>query len=126
MIQKAQTNLKTLVKLDLVDGWAADPVPHQGDDQVTFSCKSARALEKRQAASWSCHFVAAALNLATLLAKKNIDDSNTSDSNREQLGPLKAYAFSYLKAIQQNCVCSFLASQTCRSGEEISNILFYL
>jgi hypothetical protein len=98
MIQKAQTNLKTLVKLDLVDGWAADPVPHQGDDQATFSCKSARALEKRQAASWSCHFVAAALNLATLLAKKNIDDSNTSDSNREQLGPLKAYAFSFLKA----------------------------
>lgn len=98
MIQKAQTNLKTIVKLDLVDGWVSDPVPSQGDDQATFACKSARVLEKRQAASWSCLFVASALHLTTLLAKKNIENSNTNDSAGEQLEPLEAYASSFLKA----------------------------
>ena len=100
MIQKAQTNLKTIVKLDLVDGWVSDPVPSQGDDQATFACKSARVLEKRQAASWSCIFVAAALHLATLIANKHIiEDDNTNDSAREQLGPLESYASSFLKAV---------------------------
>jgi hypothetical protein len=98
MIQKAQATLKTIVKLDLVDGWVSDPVPSEGDDVVTFACKSARVLEKRQAASWSCVFVAAALHLAILIANKHIEDGNTNDSARAQLEPLEAYASSFLKA----------------------------
>jgi hypothetical protein len=98
MIQKAQNNLKTIVKLDLVDGWVSDPVPSQADDQATFACKSARVLEKRQAASWSCLFVAAALHLASLIANKKIVDGDTNDSAREQLEPLEAYAALFLKA----------------------------
>jgi hypothetical protein len=82
LICQAQESLKGIAKLDLVDGWVADPDPAQSTNLADLVCKSARILEKRQAALWSCVFVAMALQIASVKAKRSfvITDRNYGSS----------------------------------------------
>jgi hypothetical protein len=94
LIVSAQKNLDSIVKLDLVDGWIGDPVQMPTDGRGDFTGRAARVLEKRQAASWSCLFVAAALQIARFVAKRNLKMTDVS-SNLEFLDK---YADTFLRA----------------------------
>jgi hypothetical protein len=94
LIVSAQNNLDGIVKLDLVDGWIVDPVQMPTDGRGDFTARAARVLEKRQAASWSFMFVAAALQIARFVAKHNLEMTGGS-SNLEFLDK---YADNFLRA----------------------------
>lgn len=69
-ISSAQDDLKSIAKLDLVDGWVQDPDLAE-TDLSELTSKAAIVLEKRQAASWGCSFLAATLQLAALSARES-------------------------------------------------------
>jgi hypothetical protein len=74
-IRHVQESLKGITKLDLVDGWVTYPVPASTQSLAGLGGKSARILEKRQSASWSCVFLPITLQIASLQAKKHSDRS---------------------------------------------------
>lgn len=72
-IQRAQGSLQGMVKLDMIQGWIGDPPaisPEESEDE--YLCKVCTCLEKRQAAAWSCLFVAAILDLVKNFAVSNL------------------------------------------------------
>lgn len=71
LILDAQRNLQGIAKLDLVDGWIADPVLDEDTVEDDFVRETARVLEKRQAACWSYISLAVALHTATLRLDRN-------------------------------------------------------
>lgn len=69
LILDAQDQLKSIAKLDLVDGWVADANPSESRNLAELACQSARVLERRQASIWGCTFLTLALEIAGLIAK---------------------------------------------------------
>ncbi len=65
LIFEAQKNLQSVAKLDLVDGWIADPILNEETVEDDFARETARVLEKRQAGCWSYVSLAVALYAAT-------------------------------------------------------------
>lgn len=79
-IHRAQLSLEGMVKLDMIQGWIGDPVgiaPEESDDE--YLCKVCTCLEKRQAASWSCVFVAAMLDLVKHFAVTRLTNGTLTD-----------------------------------------------
>ncbi|KAG7372612.1 DUF2451 domain containing protein [Nitzschia inconspicua] len=65
LILDGQSNLKSIVKLDLVDKWIVDPVLNEDTREEEFAQESARVLEKRVSCSFNLLSLAAALHVAT-------------------------------------------------------------
>ena len=61
----SQKRLEGVAKLDHVDGWIPDPKIGEETIEEDFADETARVLEKRQAASCNCIFVAIGLLIAT-------------------------------------------------------------
>ena len=97
-IMKAHENLQNIVKLDLADHWVMDPLPTASDTKRSFAEQVARVLEKRQAASWSCLFVAAGLHLSSLIATSLLSQTNKDSKCAISLGELRTYVRSFVSA----------------------------
>ena len=64
LIFRAQAELKSIAKLDLVDQWIVDPTPSTCRNLAELACQSARVLEKRQLSIWGCAFLALTMEIA--------------------------------------------------------------
>jgi Protein of unknown function C-terminus (DUF2451) len=71
-IRRAQTSLRHVVNLDMVDSWLNDP---NADSPEEKGSKVARVLAKRQGAIWSCFTVAALVRLVVNAAKGNMSST---------------------------------------------------
>lgn len=72
-VRRAQMSLEGMVKLDMVQGWIGDPVGiASGESDDEYLCRVCTCLEKRQAAAWSCLFVAVTLDLVKNFAVANV------------------------------------------------------
>ncbi len=72
----SQKRLEGVAKLDHVDGWIPDPKIREETIEEAFAEDTASVLEKRQAASCNCIFVAIGL----LIATKGLASSASFDS----------------------------------------------
>lgn len=89
-IQRAQKSLRDVVNLDMVDSWMLDP---HSDTTEEEACKVAVVLAKREGAIWSSLTVAALVETAYKLARRNLASSfMKSTVVGDELVPLKAYS----------------------------------
>jgi Protein of unknown function C-terminus (DUF2451) len=96
-IRRAQTSLRHVVNLDMVDSWLNDPNADASEGQ---GCEVARVLCKRQVAIWSCFTVAAFVRLLVVAAKRNISSAFApEDFSENKLIALQAYGDSVLDVV---------------------------
>ena len=77
LIFKAQHELKSIAKLDLVDQWIVDPTPSTCRSLAELACNSARVLEKRQLSIWGCAFLALTIEIAlNIMVDRDLADGN--------------------------------------------------
>ena len=96
LILSAQSDLQGIVKLDNVDAWIVDPqVNESSESRGVYAQKLARVLEQRQAALWSCAFLAASLEITFGMVKQGMEISVGSTSC---LFELSKYVDSFLQA----------------------------
>lgn len=91
-LERAQHALIDVVNLDMVDSWLIDPPTPRGDGNVEErACATARVLERRQSAIWSCSVVAVLAEATYSHVASNIGMSLTGSCNTHALMPINAF-----------------------------------
>ena len=98
-IVRAQSSLSDVVSLEKVDSWLQDPA-RSSESPEEYACGTARILEKREAAIWSCFVVSAFADSALHIARRSLENSPLGSGFIDDLEPLRSYTDMMLEVTQ--------------------------